>query len=74
MPYINTFDRLAIQHGRQEGLQEGRQEGRQEAEERALQEKLASARQLLSLGVLNEEQIAEVLNLPLEKVTQLASE
>ncbi|WP_027849267.1 Rpn family recombination-promoting nuclease/putative transposase [Marinospirillum minutulum] len=70
MPYINTFERLA----RQEGLQEGRQEGRQEAEERALQEKLASARQLLSLGVLNEEQIAEVLNLPLEKVTQLASE
>ena len=74
MPYINTFERLARQEGLQEGLQEGRQEGRKEAEERALQEKLASARQLLSLGVLNEEQIAEVLNLPLEKVTQLASE
>ena len=56
MPYINTFDRLAIQHGRQEA------------------EKLASARQLLSLGVLNDEQIAEVLNLPLEKISQLRSE
>ncbi|GLR65033.1 hypothetical protein [Marinospirillum insulare] len=64
MPYINTFERLA----RQEGLQEGRQVGRQEADERALQEKLVSARQLLSLGVLSKEQIAEVLNLPLEKV------
>ncbi|GLR63399.1 hypothetical protein [Marinospirillum insulare] len=62
MPYINTFDRLAMQ------------QGRQEAEERALHEKLASARQLLLLGVLSKEQIAEVLNLPLEKVTQLASE
>ena len=62
MPYINTFERLA------------RQEGRQEAEERALQEKLASARQLLSLGVLNDEQIAEVLNLPLEKISQLRSD
>ena len=66
MPYINTFDRLAIQHGRQEG--------RQEEKERALQEKLASARQLLLFGVLSKEQIAEVLNLPLEKITQLASE
>ncbi|GLR63396.1 hypothetical protein [Marinospirillum insulare] len=82
MPYINTFDRLAMQHGRQEGRQEGLEKGlvkglekgRQEAEERALQEKLASARQLLLLGVLSKEQIAEVLNLPLEKVTQLASE
>ncbi|GLR63402.1 hypothetical protein [Marinospirillum insulare] len=66
MPYINTFDRLA--------MQQGRQEGRQEEKERALHEKLASARQLLLLGVLSKEQIAEVLNLPLEKVTQLTSE
>ncbi len=74
MPYINTFDRLAIQHGLEEGLEKGLEKGRQEEKERALQEKLASARQLLSLGVLNEKQIAEVLNLPLEKITQLASE
>ena len=72
MPYINTFDRLAIQHGLEEGLEKGLEKGRQEEKERALQEKLASARQLLLLGVLSKEQIAEVLNLPLEKITQLA--
>jgi len=74
MPYINTFDRLAIQHGLEVSLEKGLEKGRQEEKERALQEKLASAHQLLLLGVLSKEQIAEALNLPLEKITQLAGE
>ena len=62
MPFIITLDRLV------------RQEGIENAEKLAVQEKLASARQLLSLAVLNDEQIAEVLNLPLEKNTHLLNE
>jgi predicted transposase/invertase (TIGR01784 family) len=53
-----------VQQGRQEGRQEGKQEGRQEG-------KLELIPFMLGLGVTLE-QIAEALNLPLEKVQAFA--
>jgi len=48
--------RESLERGRREGLEEGRKEGIQE-------EKENSARNLLSLGVLTEEQVAQVTGL-----------
>ena len=53
-----------LQEGRQEGRKEGRQEGRQEAAR-------DTAINLLKLGVLPDEQIAQVTGLPLDKVKAL---
>jgi predicted transposase/invertase (TIGR01784 family) len=55
--------------GRQEGEEKGRQEGRQEGEEKGRQESTEmAARNMLVLGVLTIEQIAQVLNLTTDQV------
>lgn len=64
MPYMNTIERLA----REEGLQEGRQEGEQLGAEKTKHE---TARNLLKLGALTDEQIAEATGLTLADVQAL---
>ncbi|MEG3081811.1 hypothetical protein R3F64_18315 [Halomonas sp. 5021] len=61
--------------GRLEGLQEGLQEGRQEGlQEGQLEAKCSTARNLLALGVLSNEQIADVTGLTVEDIAQLWEE
>ncbi|MFC2993581.1 hypothetical protein [Halomonas tibetensis] len=67
MPYINTAERLGLEKGRQEGLQEGRQEGQLEANQE-------TARNLIRLGVLSDEQIAEATGLAVADVQALRVE
>jgi len=60
------------QDGREEGWKAGREEGRKEGQEKGEQNaREDSARNLLSLGVLTEEQIAQVTGLTLENVALL---
>ena len=49
----------------------GRQEGRQEAEQRALAEKRETVRNLLSFGVLSNEQISEATGMAVDEIAQL---
>ncbi|MCL1477818.1 hypothetical protein MIH18_21075 [Marinobacter sp. M3C] len=86
MPYINTVERLerekerlegmqeGLQEGLLEGLLEGRQEGRREAELRALAEKRETVRNLLSFGVLSDQQISDATGLKLEEIAKLRVE
>ena len=67
MPYINTAERLGLEQGRQEGLEKGLEQGRLEA-------KRATARNLIKLGVLNDEQIAEATDMSVAEVTALRRE
>ena len=60
MPYMNTIERLA----REEGLQEGEQLGAEKT-------KHETARNLLKLGALTDEQIAEATGLTLADVQAL---
>lgn len=53
---------------------EGLQEGRREAELRALAEKRETVRNLLSFGVLSDEQIAEATGMALDEVARLRLE
>ena len=71
-----------LEEGRLEGLQEGRQEGRQEGHQEGLEEgfqrgeyrtKLTVVQQLLQIG-MSLEQIAQVVELPLEEVERMAQE
>jgi predicted transposase/invertase (TIGR01784 family) len=66
------FDEYSIEAVKQEQLQEsmekGRQEGLKEGAEKAKQE---SARNLLSIGVLTEEQIAQVTGLTVARIKEL---
>ncbi|MHA3025176.1 Rpn family recombination-promoting nuclease/putative transposase [Chromohalobacter israelensis] len=57
--------------GRQEGRQEGRKEGRQEGEQRGIEK---TARNLIKLGVLSDEQIAEATGLTVAEVEGLREE
>ena len=61
MPYMNTIERLA----REEGLQEGEQQLGAE------KTKHETARNLLKLGALTDEQIAEATGLTLADVQAL---
>lgn len=66
--YENGFDR-----GHEAGLQAGLQDGLQQGIERgAYQNKLETAKNLLSMG-LSPEQVAQGTNLPLETVQQIQS-
>jgi predicted transposase/invertase (TIGR01784 family) len=56
------------QEGKQEGIQQGKQEGIQEG---SLQAKLAAVSRLLNFG-LTVEQISQALDLPVEKVREVA--
>ncbi len=63
MPYINTAERLGIEKGRQEGRQEGQLEAKQE-----------TAMNLIKLGILSDEQIAEATGLTVANVQSLRVE
>ncbi|OAD23644.1 hypothetical protein THIOM_000519 [Candidatus Thiomargarita nelsonii] len=65
---LEEVKREKIKEYREEGRKEGRKEGREEGREEAREE---SARNLLSLGVLTEEQIAQATGLTLERVKAL---
>jgi len=67
MPYINTAECLGLEQGRQEGLEKGLEQGR-------LETKRATARNLINLGVLNDEQIAEATDMSVAEVTALRRE
>ncbi|PWV71516.1 putative transposase/invertase (TIGR01784 family) [Halomonas sp. A11-A] len=58
----------------EEGRQEGRQEALHEAEARVLETKRETARNLIKLGVLNDEQIAQATGLMVEDVVRLRAE
>ena len=61
-----------IKKGRKEGREEGRKEGRKEGREEGRKEgREDSARRLRSQGVMSDEQIASVLDIPLETVKTL---
>ncbi len=71
-----SFLNEARREGLQEGLQEGRLEGRQEGEEIGLQKgqhlkAINTARNLLKLGVLTNEQIAQSTGLSVAEVEKL---
>ena len=71
MPYINTAERLGIEKGLEQGRQEGLEKG---LEQGRLETKRATARNLIKLGVLNDEQIAEATDMSLAEVTALRRE
>ncbi|TDN95747.1 putative transposase/invertase (TIGR01784 family), partial [Halomonas ventosae] len=56
MPYVNTIERVEREKERQEGEQQGIEKGRLEASRE-------TARNLIKLGVLSDEQIAEATGL-----------
>ena len=56
------------------GEQRGIEKGRQEAEQRALAEKRETVRNLLSFGVLSNEQIAEATGMAVDEIAQLRLE
>ncbi|MCK0744890.1 hypothetical protein [Chromohalobacter nigrandesensis] len=68
MPYINTAERLGLEKGLEKGRQEGLQEGRQEGQ---LEARQATARNLIKLGVLSDEQIVEATGLTVAEVQEL---
>ena len=57
-----------IKKGRKEGREEGRKEGREEGRKEGRED---SARRLRSQGVMSDEQIANILDIPLETVKTL---
>ena len=63
-----------LQEGLQEGRLAGRLEERQEAERRALIEKHETVRNLLSFGVLSDQQISEATGVKLEEIARLRVE
>lgn len=65
----NMFEEYSQEEVKQETFQEGFDTGLKEGEQKAREE---SARHLLSLGALTEEQIAQTTGLSLEKVKTLA--
>ena len=72
--YENGFDRgheAGLQAGHQQGLKQGLQQGIEQGIERgAYQNKLETAKNLLSMG-LSSEQVAKGTNLPLDVVQGL---
>ena len=52
------------EEGREQGLEQGRSEGRKQAAR-------AAARNLIDMGLLSDEQIAEAIGLPLAEIRQL---
>lgn len=63
MPYINTAERLGIEKGEKQGIEKGRLEAKQE-----------TAYNLIKLGVLSDEQIAEATGLTVAEVQGLHAE
>ena len=83
MQYITTAERIGIEKGRKEGLEEGLEEGREEGLVKGREEGLGkgrkekaekTARNLISLGVLTDEQIAHATELSLEDIRRLKRE
>ena len=71
---VKKEQQIGLQKGLEQGRQEGRQEGRREAELRALAEKRETVRNLLSFGVLSDEQIADATGMALDEVARLRLE
>ncbi len=67
MQYVTTAERIGIEKGRVEGKAEGRAEGKAE-------EKRETAKKLLKLDALPDEQIALVTELSVEEIRQLHQE
>jgi predicted transposase/invertase (TIGR01784 family) len=67
----SMFDEYSMEEVKQEKLRKMREKGRQEGEQKAREE---SACNLLSIGLLTEEQIAQAMGLTLERVKTLKSE
>ncbi len=79
---LSTYDRI-LAKGREEGLQKGREEGLQKGREEGLQkgreEGLQKAREEIAVNLLlhtdmSDEQIAQLAQLPLERVMELRQE
>ena len=68
---IQKIQKKAKEEGLKEGKEEGLKEGFKKAEQKANTDKEESARHLLSLGSLTDEQVAETMGLTLEKVKAL---
>ena len=67
----SLHDHDVRKHGREEGIRIGEKRGKKEG----MNEKaVASARNLLAMKVLSHEQIAQAVELPLEKIKELARE
>ena len=68
---MSIHDQDKIIEGRKEGILIGEKRG----EKRGMNAKaIASARNLIAMKVLSHEQIAQAVELPLEKIEELASE
>ena len=63
-----------VKKERQTGDKLGIEKGRQGAEQRAMAEKRETVRNLLSFGVLNDEQIAEATGMAVDEIAQLRLE
>ena len=59
--------RIGEKRGKKEGIAVGKEQGMNEA-------KIANARNLLAMKVLSHEQIAQAVELPLEKIEDLSAE
>tara|TARA_R110000851_G_scaffold203777_10_gene355666 strand:- start:695 stop:925 length:231 start_codon:yes stop_codon:yes gene_type:complete len=68
---LGNWAKQELQAGRLEGRQLGRLEGRQEGEQLGIAK---TARNLLKLGVLSNEQIAEATGLTVDEVARLRIE
>ena len=64
---LQSIEEVGMEKGIDIGMEKGRKEGKQEGRKE-------SARNLLLLNVLTEEQIAQVTNLTLEEVRRLKQE
>ena len=72
---LKNSEVTAREEGRQEGIQIGREKGREEGREEGSYAKAESiARQLLQLGVLSDEEVAQVAGLPLAVIQHLRLE
>ena len=67
MPYVTTAERIGIKKGKKEGRKEGKREGKREG-------KKEMAKNLLLLGVLTEEQIADAAELNVDEIRRLKRE
>lgn len=66
MPYINTVEQYGIEQGIEQGIAQGKREVEQKQRK--------AIHQLIVQGILNDAQIAEVFEVPVEEITQLRLE
>lgn len=71
MPYITSFERRGIEKGIEQGIEQGYQKAQVEADKRLQEEKQTTAKNLLAMNMMTDDQIAQATGLELEVIQAL---